>query len=526
MVACEGFSLPPLSEKILRSHKTGPFGLKLTRLPCNPRITKFHTMLGVEPDSVYVPNQNIDNLVYAAHSRVFGILDGGKWLPLIQGDPQVFNRRMLKIRRKLVGIIRSRHPNNSPLAAHEFISGYSKWPRKVKRYEAALVSLNKYDLRPQDAFVQVFIKKEKLLKQVSRLISPRDPRFLLSIGKYIKPIEHKVYKCLSKLRRSFLGPVISKGMNALQVGELIASKFNNINDCAVVSWDMKKFDAHFRKFCLEFENDVYLEFYRGEDHDALSKLLKMCLINKCYGYCLDGKCKWTSDGGRMSGDMQTSLGACLLMVCMMTTYLQEAGITIFDILDNGDDILTFMSRGSLQLLNNHQAWFETMGFRIKQESIAHEIEDILFCHTKPVWTSVGYIMVRLYPESVNKDLTCATSITNLDQLQSWFTAIGKGGLSLTSRIPVLSSFYKFCIRIGKGKTSNLEFFSDSGFAVLARDMEVSHDAISDASRVSFYKAFDVQPEWQILLEKHYENLTADFSRWKPDGASTHLNNLK
>lgn len=524
MVECEGFSLAALPAEVIRAHSDGPFGLKLTRLPCAPKTTKYHIMLDVDTPSVYVPNQNIDNLLYAAHSRVFGIIDGGKWLPLLKGDPQVFKNRTRKIRRKLGGIIKSRHPVNLPLSAHEFISGYSKWPRKMLRYIAALESLNRFDLRDIDAYVKVFIKKEKLLKQVSRLISPRDPRFLLSIGRYIKPIEHKVYKCLSKLKRSFVGDVVSKGFNAEQVGELISRKMCNITDCVVVSWDMKKFDAHFRKFCIEFENEIYLDFYSGADKQEFAYLLKQCLENKCFGYCLDGKVKWQTDGGRMSGDMQTSLGACLIMVIMMVTFLTECGVSTFDILDNGDDILTFLPKKDLHKLNGYEKWFESMGFRIKQENIALDIEDVLFCHTKPVWTPVGYIMVRLFPESVNKDLTCVTSVTTLQQLRSWYTAVGKGGLSLTSRIPILRNFYNFCLRCGEGAQTNLEFFSDSGFAILANGMEVSKDEIHDDTRVSFYKAFDIQPEWQLLLERYYDNLTSDFSSWKPNGASKHLNN--
>jgi hypothetical protein len=335
---------------------------------------------------------------------------------------------------------------------------------------------------------------------------------LMEIGKYIKPIEKPIYKALGQLKRCFRGEVVSKGLNSQETAQLIAYKKSFITDCIILSWDMRKFDAHVRKYCLEYENSIFKQFFVGNDKEFLAKLLRWCIKNKCRAYFKDGVVKYTVDGGRMSGDMQTSLGACLIMVSLMIAFMEDAGVDLYDLLDNGDDILTFIQRKDLNKILNMQPiqWFERCGFRVKLESPLSWIEDIEFCHSHPIeYTKGKYIMVRNFPDSVIKDLTCLTSVFNKDQLLSWFTGIGKCGLSITMKVPILKSFYKFLLRVGSGKTSKINFFAHSGFLERSKDVLFEDDIIEDVARISFFKAFGIAPHEQIYYEHYYDGAHLD-----------------
>jgi hypothetical protein len=216
-------------------------------------------------------------------------------------------------------------------------------------------------------------------------------------------------------------------------------------------------------------------------------------------------------GGRMSGDVQTALGACTVMVLMLISLCDDKGIKLFDLFDNGDDAGLVLSRKDLHKLTDVAAWFEQMGFRIKQEKPVYVIEEIEFCHSHPVEYLPGkWIMVRNFPDSIAKDTTCVSSINNLRELKAWFVAIGECGFSLTKNIPVLNSFYRSMIKLGDGAKAKINFFADSGFAMMAKGVKLT-EGVSDTARLSFAKAFQITPSTQILLEEYYKMMTYDLS---------------
>jgi hypothetical protein len=513
VVVRSGFTLNKiqLAPDIIKKH-----GLKLTYLPRSPRVTKFFTtvytqLLLNEHKPIYVPNQTIDNLINALNMRVLNISDDGKILPVLEGNPEIFRKRLMKNVGKLKSIIKSKYGYQKPYTPSEFISTYAGQPGKILRYTNAKVSLEKLSLRKQDSIVRLFLKKEKLNKQNPRVISPRDPRFLLSLGQFIKPIEHKVYKCLKKLRRFFRGDVVTKGLNALETAQLIAEKCHGIEDFVVIMFDCVKFDAHFRKHCIELENDIYNTFYTAAELIELSMMLDLCVYNICVAHFPDGRVRYKIVGGRMSGDVQTALGACTVMVLMLISLCDDKGIKKFDLFDNGDDAGLVISKKDLHKLTDVAAWFEQMGFRIKQEKPVYVIEEIEFCHSHPVEYLPGkWIMVRNFPDSIAKDTTCVSPINNLRELKAWFVAIGECGFSLTKNIPILCSFYQSMIKLGDGAKAKINFFADSGFAMMAKGVKLT-GGVSDTARLSFAKAFQITPSMQILLEEYYKMMTYDLS---------------
>lgn len=45
----------------------------------------------------------------------------------------------------------------------------------------------------------------------------------------------------------------------------------------------------------------------------------------------------------MSGDMNTALGNCMLMCCLIISYLESKNIK-YDFINNGDDAVLFLER--------------------------------------------------------------------------------------------------------------------------------------------------------------------------------------
>lgn len=115
--------------------------------------------------------------------------------------------------------------------------------------------------------------------------------------------------------------------------------------------------------------------------------------------------RYTTEGTRCSGDVNTGMGNCILMVSIVTAYMWEnkAPVSDFSILNNGDDCLLFVKPHLAHLLPGIVPWFSALGFVMKLEKPVTVLEDIEFCQTKPVFDGEKWRMVRSYPTSASKD---------------------------------------------------------------------------------------------------------------------------
>lgn len=108
----------------------------------------------------------------------------------------------------------------------------------------------------------------------------------------------------------------------------------------------------------------------------------------------------------MSGDMNTALGNCMLMCCLVMAYM-DAKCIPYDFINNGDDVVLFCERKHQHLLEDIPTWFDRMGFEMVVEAPVYELEQIEFCQMHPIQLGYDdYTMVRNYPSSIAKDLTC------------------------------------------------------------------------------------------------------------------------
>lgn len=385
----------------------------------------------------------------------------------------------------------------------EFVNSYTG--RQYNRYKRAADSLAFQPLSRDDATVATFIKCEKinfLAKDdpAPRIIQPRDPRFNASIGPFIKPIEKIIYKNLGRLYKQ---PCVAKGFDVYQTGDIIASKWRLFDKPCAISLDASRFDQHVSVEALQWTHSTYLKF---NDDPEFQRMLGMMIHNKGRGLCADGRVNYKVDGCRMSGDMDTALGNCLLMVAMTYSYCKKLGIE-HEVMDNGDDIVVIMESTNESLfLENVKQHYADLGFTMKVEPTVYVLEEIEFCQMHPVYDGKQWRMVR-NPICLAKDLVCTTGQT---QVSDWLEAIGLGGISLASGLPVYQNFYVMLAKFGKKrKKSKIErwhLYAGSGFARLAGMTKRNPAAITTEARISFEKAFGLNFCKQDALESLYTRL--------------------
>jgi len=388
----------------------------------------------------------------------------------------------------------------NPWSTHDFALSYQAPKRDI--YSKAADSLSIKRLASKDAYIQAFTKCEKYKfgdkVPVPRIIQPRSPRYNVSVGRYLKPIEKKIYENVNNI---FGSKTIMKGMNMEERAKTIQEHFNSFNDPVAVGLDASRFDQHVSKDALQWEHSVYDFYYHSKE---LRALLKQQLVNKCYINQPGGHIRYRTDGCRMSGDMNTSLGNCLLMSSMVWSYAKDRDVTI-KLVNDGDDCVVFMNRKDLTtFMTGLPYWFESMGFNMTVEEPVYILEQVSFCSSNPVQVGDRYIMVRDPRKVIVKDHISLLPIHNPKLAQRWLAGVGMGGISMVGGIPILQDFYTCFVDAACGAPPGKNFSLDR-MLTLGYGMNRRYQVPSPETRFSFYLAFGIDPECQIAIEGKYRN---------------------
>jgi len=458
------------------------------------------------PINHLVHNSSLNNLARGVLTRVL----------LVKGKPSpkpamgIYSERLREFRRLLLRGFSS----TTPVERHEFVDYYSGRRRTI--YQKAADSLLTRGVEKRDAVIKAFVKAEFINSDDKpdpdpRVISPRDPRYNVEVGKYLRPVEHRIYGAIARI---FGEPTVLKGYNAQQIGNIFERKWNSYRSPVAIGLDASRFDQHVSVEALKWEHSVYNGIFHSSE---LRKLLKWQLHNEVVGYCRDGKLKYVTEGCRMSGDMNTALGNCLIMCALVHCYLQTRGIQ-GSLCNNGDDCTVIIERSNLaKFQGGLSEWFLEMGFNMKVEEPVYEIEGIEFCQTHPIFTPGGYMMVRNFPKAMSKDCLSLKQLHSPAVCKAWVDAVGQGGLSLTGGIPVYQEFYSSYIRVaagvnlgprrGRHKHTVPDAGVGGGMLWLGKGMSLKYHAVDPRTRHSFYLAFGTTPEEQMNLERFYQGVT-------------------
>lgn len=478
------------------------------RLGALPHVRRFFQVVGFSlPNNYLVHNSSLNNLARGVLTRVLLV----KGLPSPKPAPGIYSERLRSFRSAVL----KRFSSTTPVSRQEFVDYYKG--RRRTLYQRAADSLLSCSISQKDAQIKAFVKAEFINSDDKpdpdpRVISPRDPRYNVEVGRYLRPIEHRVYHAIAEI---YGEPTVLKGYNAQQVGKIFEEKWARYRNPVAIGLDASRFDQHVSVEALKWEHSVYNGIYHSKE---LRRLLSWQLANRVTGHCRDGKLRYTTEGCRMSGDMNTAMGNCLIMCALVHAYLSERGIK-GSLANNGDDCTVIIERKYLSRFQEGLTeWFLEMGFNMKVEKPVFDLEGIEFCQTHPVFVAGGYVMVRNFPKALSKDCLSLKDLGSPKICRSWLDAVGQGGLSLTGGIPVYQDFYSSYIRIAQsvpvGKTrqnskrrhNTPDAELTGGIAWLSKNMERKYSVIDPRTRHSFYLAFGVTPCQQLALESFYRKV--------------------
>lgn len=474
------------------------------------RLTAFSTS-----DNFCVQNTNLNSIVRSIKERLFYVVCDGGFTPTPEpAYSGVFEDRCGEFRR----LFHKHVQYAAPMSTDDFLATFEGRRRTV--YEKAAKSLSVFCYKKSDAYVSFFQKCEKINytskpDSAPRGISPRSPRYGMSVGPYIKRIEKKIYKVIAAV---FGAVTVFKGLNAFASGKQLRSHWDDFNHPVAVGLDASRFDQHVSESALEFEHSFYTMFFPNDS--KLVKLLRAQLVNKCFAHVPDGDVKFSLNGKRMSGDFNTGLGNCLLMCMMVYAFCHFVGIKKFRLANNGDDCVLIVEKKDLVKLATLHSYFLDFGFNMKCEKPVYVFEQIEFCQTHPIWTPDGWLMVRNVPTSIAKDCLSLKPLDNVKVFKRWCASVAQCGLSLTGGIPIVQEFYMALSRSSMGaKILEREPTLESGFARLAIGMRRKYAEVHPMTRVSFWRAFDISPDKQIAFENVYRDAKIHYDQqqcaWEP-----------
>ena len=277
-----------------------------------------------------------------------------------------------------------------------------------------------------------------------------------------------------------------------------------VQTCALpilaIGLDAKKFDMHVSTHALKYEHSYYTQVWPDK---RLSRVLKWQLVNTGVAVCEDGEVHFRMNGTRASGDLNTSLGNCIIMCAAIWAFCQEQQIDA-ELGNNGDDCVLIVERADVdKVLKNVDGFFRRLGFRMTSEKPVDIFERIEFCQSHPVKCGGSWSMVRDVRTCLKKDPMCLLPMPNDKVWRKWLGAVGECGIATVPGCPILGEFYRCFKRNGVKSTDGFKAHVFKNTSMLER-MTDETCPVDGEARASFYRAFGVTPDMQIAVEQYYQ----------------------
>lgn len=441
-------------------------------------------------------NHSIRNLIRGVGERVL-YTDRNCTPCLTPVDNTIFDRRcgsFLRSVAKAVG-------RQSRVTYDQFVGYYSG--RRHTIYANAAAGLVLKPVRPRDATLSTFIKAEKVNwskkpDPAPRVIQPRNPRYNVELGRYLLPIEKKVYRAIDE---AFGSPTIMSSYNSTELANVLHTKWSRFSQPVCVGMDASRFDQHVSATALKFEHDLYKNIF-GKDK-FLMQLLSWQINNRGFAKASDGWFSYYKKGSRMSGDMNTSLGNKFIMCAMSKAYLDTVGVPV-EFVNNGDDCLLILDRRHLNKLRGLEQYFSEFGFKIVREPPVYEFEHIEFCQTKPLYCNGVWRMVRNVKTCLLKDVTNVNNGHDEKQYRAWLKDVANCGIAFAGDCPVFCKFYRMLARFGVEGNYNGKGHEWSCYGRLSKHLSLTSNTPDDVGRYSFWLQTGISPDAQVELENYFD----------------------
>lgn len=409
--------------------------------------------------------------------------------------PKIIPQRLAQCK-TLARLIADWLPRN--IEPQDWISAYSG--RKRRKYEEAVASLASTPVKRSDSYVAAFVKAEKIFElKDPRLIQARSARYNVELANYLKPIEHALYNIKGTGRlRDYLPPsrVIAKGCNMERRAGLLKKKMQRFANPLVVSLDASRFDAHVNEI-LEAEHLIYKRYW-GSPH--LQRLLDWQCRNRGR---TSGGIRYRCTYGRMSGDMNTALGNCLISVMVLMNIMRRLHLSPrkWDMLCDGDDTLLIIDQSSAHILQHIPDLYLEHGFVIKVENVTTDYHQVRFCQSYPVQTVMGPKMVSDPTRVLSRSLVGVKHWAEDKYVPKYLTLIGFCELALNMGVPVLQEYALMILSWGSGLPKRIQL---TGRVIKAMREERRHEIrplpITPEARDTFERATGMTVEHQRSLE--------------------------
>ena len=456
------------------------------------RVWRVRTWDGYEPQAHC---NCVCNEIVAIRNRVTGAVPQ----PTVEG---------LRLLRRTARSIKRYLPRVAPVTFEAVCSKYSG--AKRARYTQA-AHYSRGGLCKADARIKMFCKTEffnplRKNRPDPRAIQFRDPKFGVWIARWLFPMEHYLYNLHGNGKILPDTRLIGKGLSQRGRAALFLRKWRKFEDPVCVSLDASRFDQHVSRKLLQIEHGYYL--HMNSDRE-FQRLCSWQLRN--IGRSMNGV-RYKTDGRRMSGDMNTALGNCVLMVTMVAACMRGKK---YEMLDDGDDCLLIVERSLLKwVIDNVPRIFLLFGMELKIENISDSIEGVEWCQCHPVQTGDGsWTFVR------NPVKVMTQSLTGVKYFQGdrrkLVNSIGHAELALNAGVPVLQEFALALIRNADTVKLMRCMPDDPLFYRLGRHLRaeglnfgyVKAIPVTNRARWSYAKAFGVSIPRQLAMERFLKHAT-------------------
>lgn len=222
----------------------------------------------------------------------------------------------------------------------------------------------------------------------------------------------------------------------------------------------------------------------------------------------------------MSGDMNTALGNCVIMICMVLAFMRQLGIPHWDMFDDGDDCLLIIESSDLEIvLASVKDCFLSFGHEAKIEKVAHTMSSVSWCQSSPIeWARGKWKFVRDPWKTMSCDLIGTKWKTSPNGRKRLLATIGLCELALNIGSPILQEYALALMRSSEGAKyyTNGDMFQQSiairaqreakAFGIRHKDALMTSLArlkpapITWEARLSFSEAFGIPIERQLDVE--------------------------
>lgn len=392
-----------------------------------------------------------------------------------------------------------------PISDEEFASHYSG-PKKT-RYVNAAASLKLVPLTKRDAYVDAFIKAEKFdpgakVNPDPRMIQARNPRYTMSIGKYMRPM----FAQFKRIKDGIGTRMIVKGMNMGDRANLFVQKWQAFKRPVCFPIDGERFDAHLHAKVLSKVDGLY---ERLACCPSFGQMLRW--RRRTRGKTMNGV-KYSLVGRRCSGDFDTGDGNSIIEGGFIDACMRMLGIRKWAAEVDGDNAVLIVEEESACLVESKLAsCFLQFGQEVAVEKPARQIAQVEMCRARMYERAPGdWCLVRDWRRVLSGETSGSKHWDQPSTIRSMFATVGVCDLALHAGMPVLQAHAEALVRIGGGARLRPDLLQVDD-AIHRLGQELGCDPVSKAvaakavpitqfARESFSRTFGLGPEQQIALE--------------------------